>query len=299
MDQYATLQRADGTRAIVGYTEASRGCRHLCRHCPIVPIYNGQFRIVQPEIVLADIDAQVLAGARHITFGDPDFFNGPAHARRIVRALHAAHADVTFDVTIKIEHLLRHRDLLADLRDSGCLFITSAVESVDDHVLARLGKGHTRQDFVDAVALCRDAGVTLVPTFVAFHPWLTPDGYCDLIDTIDDLDLVEAVAPIQLAIRLLIPHGSRLLDLEEIRALVGPFDPATLTYRWSHPDRRVDLLQEEVSNLVGVRQARRRRDVFDDIRSVARQHAGRPQSTLARPARARATVPYLNEPWYC
>src|SRR5438445_1403642 len=146
LDRYATLQRADGTRALVGYTEASRGCRHLCRHCPVVPIYNGQFRIVQPDVVQADITAQVGAGANHITFGDPDFFNGPTHARRIVEALHAAHPSVTYDVTIKIEHLLRYRDLLPHLLNTGCLFITSAVESIDDVVLARLEKGHTRRD---------------------------------------------------------------------------------------------------------------------------------------------------------
>src|SRR5439155_1260331 len=155
LDRYARLQRADGTQALVGYTEASRGCRHLCRHCPIVPIYNGQFRIVQPEVVLADIAAQIRAGAGHITFGDPDFFNGPTHARRIVEALHAAHPSVTYDVTIKIEHLLRYRDLLPHLLNTGCLFITSAVESIDDAVLARLEKGHTRRDFLEAAALCR------------------------------------------------------------------------------------------------------------------------------------------------
>ena len=91
LSKYATLQMPDGERRLVGYTEASRGCRHLCRHCPVVPIYNGQFRVVQPEVVLADVAAQVAAGAEHITFGDPDFFNGPTHAMRIVAALHAEH----------------------------------------------------------------------------------------------------------------------------------------------------------------------------------------------------------------
>ena len=44
----------DGTEKIVGYTESSRGCKHLCRHCPVVPVYDGIFRIVQKEIVLED-----------------------------------------------------------------------------------------------------------------------------------------------------------------------------------------------------------------------------------------------------
>src|SRR5213076_1354725 len=99
-----------------------------------------------------------------------------------------------YDVTIKVEHVLKHRDLLARLKETGCIFVTSAVESVDDRVLALLDKGHTRADFVEAVALARAAGVTLVPTFVAFHPWLTLDGYCELLETIVELELVDHVA---------------------------------------------------------------------------------------------------------
>ena len=300
LSKYATLHAADGTRRLVGYTEASRGCRHLCRHCPIVPIYEGQFRIVQPEVVLADLDNQIAAGAGHITFGDPDFFNGPTHAMRIARALHAKHPQVSYDVTIKVEHLLRHADLVPELAETGCAFVTSAVESVDDSVLALLDKGHTRAGFIDAVALCRRAGVTLAPTFVAFHPWLTLASYCDLLDTIDELDLVDHVAPIQLAIRLLVPEGSRLLTLPEMRTHLGSFDPATLAHSWTHPDPRVDALQREAIAIVGRRLTSDRRAIFDEVSALAHERAGvSARAVSARPARDRATVPYLNEPWYC
>ena len=251
-----------------------------------------------PDVVLADIGAQVAAGAEHMTFGDPDFFNGPTHAMRVVDGLHAAHPHVTFDVTIKVEHPLGHRNLLGRLAAAGCAFVTSAVESIDDAVLHTLDKGHTRQDFVDAVAACRDANLTFVPTFVAFHPWLTLDGYCDLLDLIDNLDLVDHVAPIQLAIRLLIPDGSRLLDLDDVRARVGPFDAATLAYPWAHADARVDDLQREIARLVGVRAGVDRRAMFDEIAALAYARAGRsPRPTAPRPQRP--LVPQLSEPWYC
>jgi radical SAM superfamily enzyme YgiQ (UPF0313 family) len=295
--RYAALALGDGRQVPVGYTEASRGCRHLCRHCPIVPIYQGQFRIVQPDVVLADVAGQVAAGAGHVTFGDPDFFNGPTHALRIVEGLHAAWPGLTYDVTIKVEHLLRHRALLPRLRDTGCRFITTAVESLDDRVLALLDKGHTRQDFLDAVALCRDVGVTLTPTFVAFHPWITLEGYNALLDTIDALDLVAHVAPVQLAVRLLVPDGSRLLDLAEVRALVQPFDAATLTWPWRHEDPRVDDLHRAVTAVAAASGREDRGEVFDDIRALARRHAGLPPAGASR--RAPVAVPHLTEPWYC
>jgi hypothetical protein len=262
-----------------------------------VPVYGGRFRVVQADVVLDDIDNQVAAGADHITFGDPDFFNGPSHAIRIVEALHARHPGVSYDVTIKVEHLLRHADLLPRLRETGCLFVTSAVESVDDQVLRLLDKGHTTRDFHDVVASCRRAGVTLVPTFVAFHPWLTLEGYCELLDTIATLDLVDQVAPVQLAIRLLIPNGSRLLEVDEVRALAGAFDAQTLTYRWVHADPRVDRLHQDVHAAVSARADAARRALFAEISALAHERAGLPPPAL--PASNGTAVPYVNEPWYC
>ena len=145
--EYAHLLMPEGGFKVAGYTEASRGCKHLCRHCPVVPVYNGVFRIVQRDVVVEDIRRQVDAGAEHVTFGDPDFFNGPAHALAIVEALHREFPQLSYDVTIKIEHLLQHKDAVRKLRDTGCLFATSAVESVDDAILARLAKGPYARGF--------------------------------------------------------------------------------------------------------------------------------------------------------
>ena len=297
LSNYATLQVGDERRT-AGYTEASRGCKHHCRHCPIVPIYNGQFRVVSPDVVLADAAAQVAAGARHITFGDPDFFNGPRHARTIMERFARDLPGTTYDVTIKVEHLLKHADLLPLLRDTGCAFVTSAVESLDDEVLRRLQKGHTRADFERVVALFRETRLALAPTFVAFTPWTTRESYRDMVDSIDRLDLVDHVPPIQFAIRLLVPQGSRMLDLPEMRDLVGPFDPSSLTYPWTHPDPAVDRLQHEVMQAVGVKIAASRRETFSRIWTLAHDGAQAPMPR-DRGAMPRAAIPYLNEPWYC
>jgi hypothetical protein len=293
LGRYAALQMPDGTRRVVGSTDATRGCKHLCRHCPIVPVYGGTFRAIPLDVVIDDVRTQVAAGAQHISFGDPDFLNGPTHARRLIERLAQQFPGITYDVTIKIEHILRHADMLGLLRDTGCLMITSAVESVDDEVLLRLRKGHTRADFIDAVDACRHAGVTLTPTFVPFSPWTTVDNYVDLLDQIDGLHLTEGVAPIQLAIRLLVTAESKLMELPDIRDLVEPFDAQSLTFPWRHRDPRVDELHRAVMQVVAESSRSPRSDVFDRIWALA---TGRGE----RPPRARGlTPPYLTEGWYC
>ena len=295
--RYASLEMPDGERRVVGSTDATRGCKHVCRHCPIVPVYHGRFRAVPVEAVLADIRAQVIAGAQHISFGDPDFFNGPTHARRIVERFAAEWPRVTYDATIKIEHILNHADLLPLLRDTGCLFVTSAVESIDDKVLTLLRKGHTRADFLRAVALCRAVGLELSPTFLPFTPWTTLTGYVELLDLLDAQDLVAQVAPIQLAIRLLVTDRSPMRELEAVQQACGAYDAASLTWQWRHADPRVDLLQADVMALVGQHAQDPRGDVFDAIRALAASKTGGVQ----RPARERTArpVPHVSEPWYC
>jgi radical SAM superfamily enzyme YgiQ (UPF0313 family) len=297
---YAQLQMPDGSTRIVGSTDATRGCKHLCRHCPIVPVYKGRFHAIPVDAVLADVRQQVAAGAQHISFGDPDFLNGPTHARRIVERLAGEFPGLTYDVTIKIEHILKHTSLLPVLAKTGCLFITSAVESIDDEVLRHLAKGHTRADFVTAVHLCHDVGIALAPTFVAFTPWTTIEGYRQLLQTLEELDLVERVASIQLAIRLLITNNSPLLELPDIQAVIADFDPGSLTWPWKHPDPRVDALQQQVMQRVGNNPRAPRAELFEAIRGLSEgpTDSGRESRCRLTPSPQRA-IPILSENWYC
>ncbi len=300
LDRYSRLVLPDGRQRIAGYTEASRGCKHLCRHCPIVPVYGGKFRIVDQEVLLEDIRRQVAAGAEHISFGDPDFFNGVRHALELVEALHREHPGVSYDVTIKVEHLLKHARHLATLRDSGCAFVTTAVESLDDRELALLDKGHTRADFFRLISLFRETGLVLAPTFVAFTPWTTLESYEELLRTLADLDLVENVPPVQLMLRLLIPARSRLLELKEVQELIGPFDESALSYRWAHPDPRVDRLQRDVAAMIE-KHAGDRKSAFEEAWRLARRALKQtvPDLPAVPPGTPRATIPYLTEPWFC
>jgi radical SAM superfamily enzyme YgiQ (UPF0313 family) len=301
LDRYARLVTGEGER-LIGSTEATRGCKHRCRHCPIVPVYDGRFRVVQRDVVLADIRQQVAAGATHITFGDPDFFNGPAHSIAVVRALHQEFPQVTYDATIKIEHLVKRDDLIPVLKDTGCLFVTSAVEAFDEPTLEALEKNHLRRDVIRVAQRFREVGLHLSPTFVPFTPWTTTRSYLDLLETVAELDLVGSVAPVQYAIRLLIPRGSRILELPLVRDCIQPFDPASLAFPWVHPDPEVDELHARILDIAGrgAAEGAERQSVFADIWSVAAAAAGRPGvQPVRQPRPAERVIPHATEPWYC
>jgi radical SAM superfamily enzyme YgiQ (UPF0313 family) len=302
LEKYAHLEY-EGGRKVVGYVEASRGCKHRCLHCPIPPVYGGRFFVVPSEAVQEDIQHLVQSGAQHITFGDPDFLNGPGHALRVARAMHAEFPQLTFDFTAKIEHLLKHRTVLPELRDLGCVFVVSAVESFSDTVLAHLEKGHTRAQVFEALAVMRTVGIALRPSLVAFTPWTSLDEYRETFDIIAAEGLIDHVDAVQYTIRLLVPPGSLLLGTPAMQPFLGPLDQAAFTYRWRHPDPRMDALQQAATKLV--EEAMQREEdsalTFDRLRALAASACDErpppPVSQALTPARKRP--PRLTEPWFC
>jgi radical SAM superfamily enzyme YgiQ (UPF0313 family) len=321
LEKYARLEW-QGEARLVGSAETTRGCKHTCQHCPITPVYQGRFFAIPVETVLADIRAQVAQGAQHITFADPDFFNGPTHALRITRGLHQEFPDLTFDATIKVEHLLKHCHLLPELKENGCVFIVSAVESLNDEVLNHLHKGHTRADIAEVFDLMEQVGIALRPSLMPFSPWETLASYLDLLAFFEEHHLVEHVDLVHFSIRLLIPPDSALLDAPDRHMWLGEPDPAAYTYRWTHPDPRMDDLHERVAALVEEAQqvGADPIETFFHIKSLAleaqeqdmciaigrgRRKRPHPSSTPPPPLQGmegygkRKVVPRLTETWFC
>ena len=302
LEKYARLDTGQELK-LVGYVEASRGCVHRCLHCPITPVYDGRLRIVQRDVLREDIAALVEMGARHITFGDPDFLNGPNHSLRVARALHDEFPDVTFDVTTKVEHILRHRDLFDELASLGCIFLVSAVESLNDKILEYLEKGHTRADVVEALGITRAAGISIRPSLVSFTPWTTLEDYLDVLEFVEEHDLIHNIDPVHYTIRLLIPPGSSLLGTPQLSPYLGKLDEESFSYKWEHPDPRLDSLQREVSRVVEAAVQGHEDPVttFYRVKDLALTTAlGRELSARSVPSSASGSPgPRLTESWFC
>ncbi|MFM8593811.1 MAG: hypothetical protein ACKOCK_05400, partial [Chloroflexota bacterium] len=244
---------------------------------------------------------QIALGARHLTFTDPDFFNGPSHGLRIMRELREEYPWLTFDATIKVEHLLEHASRLTALAELGCIFVVSAVESLDDEVLRQLDKGHTRADIEHALAHLDEVGIAMRPSLLPFTPWETLEGYRAIVQWVAEQDLATCVDPVMLAIRLLLPPGSSLLEANADAPWLGALDAANYTYRWAHPDprmdelhRRVSVIAEDAANLNEAPQLTLQR-----IWDVAHEVAGDAAPPLPAPVKKRPAAPGLTESWFC
>jgi len=294
LESYVGLEIA-GTQRVVGSTAASRGCRYLCRHCPVPVVYGGSFRVVDRRLVAEDIDAQVARGAEHISFSDPDFLNGPTHALRILEETKERHPTLTFDATVKVEHILAHKRLLPRMGELGLVFVVSAFETTNDEILQRLDKGHTSAGMEEAVYLLRGSAIDVRPTWLPFTPWTTLEDLVDMLRFLERHDI--DIDPIQLTIRLLIPRGSLLLDLPADDLRAGAFDPDSLSYRWTSADPRLDGLQRQLTSIVDSMGHLSRREMLDAAAGAILRSAGFPEDDV-RLADGEGR-PRLTEPWFC
>ena len=302
LERYARLA-VGGEERLVGYVEASHGCVHRCRHCPVPAVYDGRIRVVQAETVLRDVERLAAMGARHITFGDPDFLNGWRHSLAIVRALRERRPELTFDCTTKVEHVLEHADVWEEMAASGCLFVVSALETVNDEILALLDKGHNTAQAVQALGLLREHGIETRPSFMPFTPWTTPRDVLEIVDFVAAHDLVANVDPVQYTIRLLVPEGSLLLQGKDLREHLGPYDAERLSYPWRSADPAADRLQGRLSALVQQSAAAREAIglTFARIRAAVREATGEASGPEpeAIPMGSSEGRPRLTEPWFC
>ncbi len=302
LERYARLV-IGGEERLVGYVEASHGCVHRCRHCPVPAVYDGRIRVVQAETVLRDVERLAAMGARHITFGDPDFLNGWRHSVAIVRALHQRCPELTFDCTTKVEHVLEHADVWEEMAAAGCLFVVCALESVNDEILERLDKGHTTAEAVSAIELLREHGIETRPSFMPFTPWTSPRDVLEIVDFVAAHDLVANVDPVQYTIRLLVPEGSLLLKRDDLHEHLGPYQAERLSYPWRSADPAADRLQGLLSALVQQSTAAQEATglTFARIRAAAREATGEPHDPEPEAIAMGSTEgrPRLTEPWFC
>jgi radical SAM superfamily enzyme YgiQ (UPF0313 family) len=309
LDRYARLVLGS-ERRLVGYVEASHGCAHRCRHCPVPVVYDGRTRLVADDAVVADVAQLVAMGARHVTFGDPDFLNGPHHAARVIDAVHGAFPDVTFDVTVKVEHILRHREVWPRMGAAGCLFAVSAFESASDHILEQLDKGHCAAEEYEAVAVLRGAGIEPRPSLLPFTPWTRPEDVFALMDLVARCDLVGNVDPVQYAIRLLVPPGSLLVTSGRLEGRLDDYDDEHLGWSWRTPDARLDALHEQLADIAerAATASWPAQESYDAVRlaavAVIGEHAGRSSAAPEPDPRLRSSIPAderprLTEAWFC
>lgn len=253
--------------------------------------------MIGADSVLADIDQLASDGIQHLTFGDPDFLNAPRYSMDLLTEAHAAHPELTYDVTVKVEHILAHQSLWPQMAELGVLFVVSAFESTDDRTLDVLDKNHTAADMSESVALLRSSGIHVRPTWLPFFPWTLPSDLAGIVGFIDHHRLWSATDPVQLAIKLLIPEGSLLERHPAVVPYLTAYQPESLTWSWRFADQTTERLQGALDSTAA--EASDCGAEAGDTLLLMRERIGEIAGVDLAAMPSSPPAPRLTESWFC
>ena len=249
ISNYAHL--VDGSNNLIaGSVETTYGCKHSCTHCPVPISFNGSFKTYSLEKIVSDVKNQVNQGAKHISFNDPDFFNGPIHALKILESLNEKFPSITYDSTIKVEHIIKYKKYFKELSSLNMVFVISAFETTNDLVLSILEKNHTSHDLNNSIEISQDFGIDIRPTWMPFSPWTELNDLSNIVKLIEKYELRETVDPIQLTIKLLIPKHSLIIKKPEINKYLGNYEKNSLSFKWEYENNDVEKLQSSLFDFI-------------------------------------------------
>ena len=215
-------------------------CPTRCAYCSFVSADVGRtFSLMEPYVdalcrEIAAAGAAVRRGGRRIRSvyiggGTPTTLS-PALLDRLMGALEGA-----FDLSACAEYTVEAgrpdtitAEKLSVLRERGCTRVSVNPQSMDDRVLAAIGRAHSAADILRAWDLVRRAGFPYANMdLIAGLPTDTPEGFRA------SLDQVLSLGPENVTVHTLaLKKGSRL-TLEKNGALPAPEQvSAMLDYAW-------------------------------------------------------------------
>jgi len=152
--------------------ESGRGCRFACDFCSVSSFFRQTHRGRPAEDIVAEIEG---CGRQTVFFTDDNIVADFDRARRLFEAIEPLGINWLSQGSV---NMADDPAMLNRMRRSGCRGILVGFESLNDDVLASMGKSWNRmvRDYSDAVKRIHDAGIAIYATFVFGYDSDTSDA---------------------------------------------------------------------------------------------------------------------------
>ncbi len=146
----------------------SRGCPFDCGFCASRTISRGRVRLRSMAKVIEEVEHLAGLGFRHITIDDDTFTLDKARALAFCAYMAARKERLTWNCDSRVDAM--DRELMAAMKDAGCVKIAFGVESGSQRVLDFIGKKITVEQARECFRLAHEAGITSQAFFMVGHP---------------------------------------------------------------------------------------------------------------------------------
>jgi len=165
--------RDESDSARFGNMVTSRGCPYGCTYCSN-EVFGRRWRSRSPQNVVAEIKQLMETyGARKFNLMDDAATIDQKRIMEICQLIIDDKLDIQWTCVTRLN--ATSPELLAKMKEAGCVNISYGIESGNPNTLKRIKKGLTVEQAEQAVKYTHEAGVECSVNFMYGFPWETPE----------------------------------------------------------------------------------------------------------------------------
>lgn len=178
----------------------SRGCLHHCHFCPFWGLYNATYRTRSPELVVEQLELLTdKYGVKLVQFSDP-LTNGDRNwMEKFLDLMIERKVDMKWKMLPRADLILRDRDLVPKMAESGLVQILTGVESFSQSTLNYARKNESVDEIKECIRLAREYKIGTLASYIVGWPQETKQsirqGYSYLEEIDPDLAYISIYTP--------------------------------------------------------------------------------------------------------
>jgi radical SAM superfamily enzyme YgiQ (UPF0313 family) len=150
-----------------------RGCPHSCIFCLGRKMVGSKVRRRNPQLVLDEIEQIISLGFDRINIADDLFASDTQRVKEICNGIKERNLKFTWSAFARVDTV--NQEMFDAMAAAGCDSISFGAESGNPEMLKRIKKGIKREQVVQAVKMCQQAGMLAHASFMVGLPGETEE----------------------------------------------------------------------------------------------------------------------------
>lgn len=147
----------------------SRGCPYACAWCNSSSVWHHTYRSMSPEKMVDEVEYLLNNyGKRIFVFGDNSFNAEPERVERFCDLLIEKKLNILWSASVRADLITGQS--ARKMRKAGCYNVSIGIESANNEILSKIGKGTTLEKMSRGINILKDTGIEIMSQYVIGSP---------------------------------------------------------------------------------------------------------------------------------
>ncbi|MFH1942826.1 MAG: radical SAM protein, partial [bacterium] len=207
----------DQMRNRTAFILTSKGCPFRCTFCACWKMMNGKYLTRSPESIVDELSV-LPEDIDLVCFADDNTLHNYKRAMRLVELIKERNIRRKYSMYGRADTIVKHPNLIEELREAGLQYLTIGIESVEDHELNELNKKTSVEINNEAIRILQKLGINNVAHFI-INPNYAKKDFTNVSNYVHEMNLFQPVFTVLTPL-----PGTELFTKEYDRLIIKNYD---------------------------------------------------------------------------